>query len=134
MSLAAAAPGPPEAAAPARTVLVVDDDPDIRGLLEAVLRGAGYAVELAADGLEALERLGGGPPALVLLDVMMPRMDGVAFARELGRLGLRPRVPVVMLSAGGRARQARDEVGAEDHLAKPFDLAALLATVARLAA
>ena len=117
-----------------KTVLVVDDDPAIREMLATVLQSVGYDVDLAADGLEAIERVGRGQPALILLDVMMPRMDGITCARELTRLGLRPTIPVVIISAGGRAQQARAETGADDFLAKPFDLGTLLSTVARLAA
>jgi CheY-like chemotaxis protein len=119
--------------APAR-VLVVDDDPEIRDLLATVLSGEGYDVVLATDGLEALTRLTETPPKVILLDLMMPRMDGVAFEHELRQRGLRPTVPVIMMSAGERTRAACTQTGAEGCLSKPFGLPALLDEVARLTA
>jgi CheY-like chemotaxis protein len=115
-------------------VLVVDDDGWIRDLVERVLSNAGYHVTLAEDGLEAVEELREQTPALILLDLLMPRMDGVTFADELKRSGLRPEVPILVLSAHPYTRQKAAQMGAEGCLDKPFRLPALLAEVARLAA
>ena len=117
-----------------KTLLVVDDDPAIRAVLGEALESEGYAVALAADGLEAIHQMNGTCPALILLDIMMPRMDGFAFAEELERRGLRSAIPILVLSAGGRARSAAEQLGAEGYVAKPFQLAQLLDEVSRLAA
>src|SRR5690349_20194497 len=87
------------AAMPSDPILVVEDDPAIRHLLEVTLRAAGYEPALAADGLEALAQLGRVSPALILLDLNMPRMDGYALAEELRRRRLSPGVPVIVTTA-----------------------------------
>jgi two-component system, chemotaxis family, chemotaxis protein CheY len=117
-----------------KTLLVVDDDPDLRAVLGEALESEGYAVALAADGLEAIRKINGLRPALILLDIMMPRMDGFAFAEELERRGLRSEMPILVLSAGGRAERAAERIGAEGYVAKPFELGQLLDEVSRLAA
>jgi two-component system chemotaxis response regulator CheY len=112
-------------------VLVVDDDPDILEALSEILEAEGYAVQKARNGQEALERLNGSPPDLVLLDLMMPVMDGYEFSRRLRQSALGGSIPIIVLSAdrnvGARAR----EIGAVGHLAKPFELNDLLAIVRR---
>jgi two-component system, sensor histidine kinase ChiS len=118
---------------PAR-VLVVDDDPFIRDFLETVLKGEGYDVVLAGDGVDALTRLTEPPPNVILLDLMMPRMDGLTFEGELRRRGLRPGVPLILMSAAERVRAACAQTGAEGYLSKPFALPTLLEEVARLTA
>lgn len=117
-----------------KTLLVVDDNPDLRLVLEEVLENEGYTVELAADGLEAICKINGLRPALILLDIMMPRMDGFAFAEELERRGLRSEMPILVLSADGRAQRAAERIGAAGYVAKPFELEQLLDEVSRLAA
>ena len=116
-----------------RLVLVVDDDPMIRDLLEIALTREGFDVATAADGLEALEQVDRQPPGLILLDLMMPRMNGVAFAEELGRRGLRPGIPILVLTAAGPAERDAGQIGAEGYLPKPFPLPTLLEQVGRLA-
>jgi two-component system response regulator MprA len=118
----------------AKTLLVVNDEPAMRSLLEFALEGEGYEVAGAADGLEAIERLNTLRPSLILLDLLMPRMDGVAFAKELRRRGLRPGVPIMILSAACRADQVAAEIGAEACLGGPFDLSELLERVKQLTA
>ncbi len=115
---------------PAPTVLVVDDDPDILDALSEILEAEGYGVTRARNGQEALDRLSPARPDLILLDLMMPVMDGWAFARHMRERG--PDVaglPIIVLSAdrnvGARAR----EIGAVGHLAKPFELSDLLSLV-----
>jgi CheY-like chemotaxis protein len=114
-------------------VLVVDDDQGLRETLEGLLQDEGYAVQLARDGVEALEQLAGFTPAVILLDIMMPRMDGYQFARQLEQRGLRSRSAIVVLTADGRARQKAEQVGAEAYVSKPFDVPDLLAQIERLA-
>jgi two-component system, chemotaxis family, chemotaxis protein CheY len=109
-------------------ILVVDDDPDILDAVCDVLTGEGYRVARARNGREALERVSDERPDLILLDLMMPVMDGLAFARALKASGVTPPVPVVVISADGNPDHAAG-VGAEAFLPKPFDLEALLAAV-----
>jgi two-component system response regulator MprA len=111
-----------------RTVLVVDDEPRIRDVLEAVLAEAGHAVRTAQDGLAALAEVERQPPDLVLSDVAMPRLDGVGLHRELRARG--HGVPVVLCSADHDRRLPPDV----PFVAKPFELASLLALVAACAA
>jgi DNA-binding response OmpR family regulator len=116
----------------ARTrILVVDDDTDIRLLLRELLERAGYAVDEAQDGREALRTLFTTPPALVILDVTMPDMDGY---QTLERIRDLSEVPVLMLTA---RTQELEKVrglaaGADDYVAKPFGRQELLARVQAL--
>jgi two-component system response regulator MprA len=116
-----------------RTILVVDDDTNIQATLRALLEDEGYDVVAACDGIDALDRLERERPSLILLDLMMPRMDGYTFAAELERRGLHPGIPIILLTAGGVARQAAARVHAEAYAEKPFSVAGLLDTVDRLA-
>lgn len=109
-----------------RTILVVDDEPAIRELIEEVLRAEGHVVRGAPDGLAALAEVERDPPDLVVCDLMMPRLDGrslVARLRENGH-----GVPVVIVSAAPRAAAGMAVAGV---VPKPFDLGFLLDTVAR---
>jgi DNA-binding response OmpR family regulator len=115
---------------PAR-LLVVDDDADIRGLLRDVLGRAGYAVDEATDGRSALRRLFESPPALVILDVSMPGLDGY---ETLDRIRDLSDVPVLMLTArAGELDKVRGlSGGADDYVAKPFGHQELVARVQAL--
>lgn len=106
-------------------ILIVDDDAEIRNFLGALLEDEGYRVESAEDGLVALEKLDKGRPDLILLDIMMPRMDGYRFAEALQQRGLQPPIPFIVLSANLREQQAQS-MGACSYIAKPFDLFDLL--------
>jgi two-component system response regulator MprA len=113
-------------------ILVVDDEPAVRRALERALRLDSYEVELAADGREALDRLAEHPPDAVILDVMMPGIDGLEVTRRMRAAG--DRTPVLMLTA----RDAIDDrvqgldVGADDYLVKPFALRELQARLRAL--
>lgn len=109
-------------------VLVVDDDPDLRELMKLLLEGAGYGVETASDGKEALERVSLRRPSVVLLDMKMPGMNGWQFAEELRRVYDR-RVPIVVVTAAENARKTAGEIGAEGFLGKPFELDDVLSLV-----
>jgi len=109
-----------------RLVLVVDDDPDILQTLALCLSTEGYNVLMAANGQEALDVLSREKPAVVLLDLMMPVMDGWEFARSLDP-GARP--PIIVLSADRNVSAKAKEIGALGWLAKPFELSELLAAV-----
>lgn len=111
-------------------VLVVDDDPDILDAICDILEGEGYRVARARHGLEALEQVEQETPAIILLDLMMPVMDGLSFAQTLQRRSA-PRIPIVVISADGNPQKAA-AVGAQGFLAKPFDIDALLWQVSNM--
>jgi two-component system response regulator MprA len=113
-------------------VLVVDDEPGVRIALERALRLEAYDVELAADGREALERVATAAPDAVVLDVAMPRMDGLEVCRRLRDAG--DRTPVLMLTARDAVddRVAGLDAGADDYLVKPFALKELKARLRAL--
>lgn len=115
-----------------RRLLVVDDEPAVRTSLERALALEGYAVELAADGAKALERIEAQPPDAVVLDILMPGLDGLAVCRRLREQG--NRLPVLMLTARDSVgdRVAGLDAGADDYLVKPFALEELLARVRAL--
>lgn len=116
---------------PPGTVLVVDDDDGIRNALTALLEDEGYRVLSAGNGLEALSVCGTGLPSLIVLDLMMPKMDGVTFMQVLRR-GHPSVPPVLVLSASQKAPEQVKQMGVEGYLAKPFDLDDLLDAVGRL--
>jgi two-component system, chemotaxis family, chemotaxis protein CheY len=109
-------------------VLVVDDDPDILEAICDILEGEHYRVARARHGLEALERVEQERPVLILLDLMMPVMDGLAFADALRSRQRHFGIPIIVISADGNPQKAA-AVGARGFLAKPFDIDALLAQV-----
>jgi CheY-like chemotaxis protein len=121
--------------AAARSILVVEDDPDIRYALCEILRDEGYEVRWAVHGRDALMQLrGGARPELILLDVMMPVMSGFDFrAAQLEDPELAS-IPVVVMTADVRHDDATAALKAAAGFGKPFDLDALLAAVARLSA
>jgi diguanylate cyclase (GGDEF)-like protein len=113
------------------SVLIVDDDPDIQALLEALLVAAGYRVTVAGDGKEGFERALEVRPDLILLDVMMPNMDGFELAAQLRRDPRTSSTSIIMVTAKGLMT---DKVlglvsGADDYVIKPFDSVELLARI-----
>jgi len=112
------------------TVLVVDDDEDLRTMVAMALETAGYAVRLAADGIEALEQLAAELPDEILLDMRMPRMDGWELATRV-RATYGHDIPVVVMTAAEQAEKRAKEIDADDFVAKPFDIEALLRVVGR---
>jgi two-component system, OmpR family, response regulator MprA len=113
-------------------ILVVDDEPAVREAVERALRLEGHDVLLAADGQEALGALDTRPPDAIVLDVLMPRVDGLELCRRMRRRG--DRTPVLMLTARDAVsdRVAGLDAGADDYLIKPFALEELLARVRAL--
>jgi len=109
-------------------ILVVEDDPDILEAICDILLEEGYRVAQARDGLSALDRVRAERPSLVLLDLMMPVMDGPAFARALRSRGPDGDVPLLVITADNKPERAI-EAGADAVLPKPFAAEALLAAV-----
>jgi CheY-like chemotaxis protein len=114
-------------------ILVVDDDPAIRGLVADALRDEGYTVDLAAHGREALDAMRVRRPATVVLDLMMPVMDGFMFMEACHSEQLCDNVPIVVISAVQEALQRVSDVPVHACIAKPFDLDELIRTIGRFA-
>ena len=114
---------------PESPILVVEDDDTIRMTVAECLEMEGYEVTTATNGAEALDILEQTRPALVLLDMRMPVLDGWAFARAAADRGLSLRI--LVMSAAADARRWAQEIGARGVVAKPFELDELLRAVAR---
>jgi len=115
-------------------ILVVDDETDISTVLSVTLRRAGFDVRTASDGVEAIESIRQDPPDLVILDVMMPRADGLETLKRIREHGPTTHLPVIMLSA---KTQLADKIrgferGADDYVAKPFEPSEMLVRVQSL--
>jgi two-component system chemotaxis response regulator CheY len=116
-----------------RTILVVDDDPLIRRLIATTLEDvSGFELVEACDGLEALERAQAEAPAIVLMDIDMPRMDGITACAELRRVPETAGSTIVMLTASHDAERRAGEAGADLFLTKPFSPLDLLRLVDRI--
>src|SRR3954451_22401905 len=109
-------------------ILLVEDDPSIREVTAIGLRAAGFEVDTAGDGTTGLERWRQAQPDLVLLDVMLPRLDGLEVCRAIRREST---VPIVMLTARGDTIDVVVglESGADDYVTKPFEMPVLVARV-----
>ena len=119
-----------EKPAACRSILVVEDDPNIREVLCELLRSEGYPVVSAADGAEALEKLATIPrPTLVLLDLMMPRVDGWQVLKIMREQDHLAPVPIIITSATADARSGLH--GANEIIKKPYDVNSLLGLVAK---
>jgi len=123
----------PSAVAP-QVVLVVDDDPVIQRLLQVNFEMEDYTVLIAGDGQEGLERARAEKPDVVLLDVMMPKMDGIAVAKALRADPETADLPIIMLTAKAQAADIQSglDVGVDVYVTKPFDPLELLETVREL--
>ena len=116
------------------SLLVVDDEPTITEVLSRYLERAGYETRVAPDGLQALELAGARRPDLVILDLMLPGLDGLEVMRRLRALdegGVRPRLPIILLTARGEEsdRVVGLRLGADDYVVKPFSPNELVARV-----
>ena len=113
------------------TVLVIEDDPDMREIEKTALSCGGHDVVLATNGREGLRALEDRRPCVILLDLMMPVMDGLTFLEERRRRGMATDVPILCVSAGGQELMAQAlELGANECIPKPVDLDALCDKVA----
>jgi CheY-like chemotaxis protein len=114
-------------------VLVVDDDADVREATQLVLENSGYRVLTATDGRQALEvlRTNAERPCVILLDLMMPVMDGWRFRTEQQHDAALAPIPVVVLSGATDMHRAAASLSADEHIRKPVSLDRLLATVRR---
>ena len=130
MPVAALVCAPWEGVVPIR-ILIVDDEPAVADLIEAVLKEEGYTVAIARDGVQGLLLARDWEPDLILMDVMLPGVDGGTAIRRLKSEPTTADIPIVAMSAGRNIRAHTGELdGADGALAKPFDIDALLAQVA----
>ena len=115
-----------------KRLLVVDDDDEIRELLEFDLAHSGYSVDTACDGLEGLNKAVNNHYDIILLDVMMPKMNGFDVCKNLRKAN--PDVPVLLLTAKGTIGDKTQgfDCGADDYLVKPFDIQEVLLRVKAL--
>ncbi|MFC5804033.1 response regulator transcription factor [Streptomyces formicae] len=113
-------------------ILIVDDEPAVREALQRSLAFEGYATEVAVDGVEALAKVESYAPDLVVLDIQMPRMDGLTAARRIRSAG--STLPILMLTARDTVgdRVTGLDAGADDYLVKPFELDELFARIRAL--
>lgn len=107
-------------------ILVAEDHLDSREALRILLESAGYDVDVVADGQAALDHALVDPPDLILLDVMMPEMDGLEVARRLRSAGPTQTVPIIAITAMHGARELALAAGIDDVMAKPIDIRSLL--------
>jgi two-component system alkaline phosphatase synthesis response regulator PhoP len=118
----------------ATRILIVEDDPDIAALVERYLHKAGFSTQHAASGREALQTIAAKPPDLVVLDLMLPHVDGLEVCRLVRATESTAAIPIIMLTA--RAEESERivglELGADDYLAKPFSPNELVARVRAL--
>lgn len=111
-------------------ILVVDDIPDNYVLLQTVLEGEGYQVEVADNGRSALERIASHPPDLVLLDVMMPEMNGFEVTRRIRQNSTLPFIPILLVTGYSEPTPADGfEAGADGFIRKPINIDDLLSRV-----
>ena len=117
--------------AEAKKILVVEDEQQLALAVKIRLQSRGYEVMTANDGQQALEIVDKEPPDLVLLDVLMPVMDGYTFLRELNTRVGRGKIPVIILTARDRMKDLFEVEGIEDYIVKPFDYEDLLLRIDR---
>lgn len=119
-----------------KSILIVDDSASVRSVVSIALKGAGYDVEQACDGVDGLSKLDGKRFHLIVSDVNMPNMDGITFVKELKKIAAYKFTPVCMLTteAGQEKMQEGKAVGAKAWIVKPFQPPKLLAVVEKLIA
>ncbi len=117
-----------------QTILIVDDDPVVVTSLEAVLKGHGYRVNVASDGDEAIDKAKESLPALILMDVNMPKMQGDIAAMRLGSDEELRKIPIIMLTACDTIQEKvlASHIGVIDYVTKPYDVALLLDKIRKI--
>ena len=117
-----------------KTILLVDDEPDLLESLAIRFKASGYNVLTAIDGLDALQKARTLSPNLIILDLMLPKMDGYKVARLLKFDNRYSHIPILILSARGQDldKEMGKNAGADDYMVKPFDSLDLISRVKRL--
>jgi DNA-binding response OmpR family regulator len=116
-------------------ILVVDDDPNIQELISVNLRVKGYSIVLASDGKEAMEKIKTGAPDLIILDIMMPEIDGWELCKWIRDDPRLRSVKILMLTAKGTDRDkliGREIFKADEYMTKPFEIDLLQQTISRM--
>jgi len=123
----------PEASSPRRQILLIEDDAALVALMAKTLLAHGYGVSVARDGLEGRKALDQTPPDLIVVDVMMPRLDGMTLVRAIKKHRTTRHIPVIFLTAKSDSRSMVEGInlGAKFYITKPFSLDDLLAKVQR---
>jgi len=118
----------------AKNIMIIDDSAAVRQVVAITLRGAGYEVEEACDGRDALAKLSGQKVHLMICDVNMPNMDGISFVKEVKQSALYRYTPIIMLTTESEEakKQAGQAAGAKAWVVKPFQPTQMLAAVAKL--
>jgi DNA-binding response OmpR family regulator len=114
-----------------KKILVIDDDKAILALLKSYLETKGFQIDTALDGIEGLEQIKRKTPDLIILDVMMPRMDGYTFLREIRKEVRFKSLPVVVLTAREMMREPFVQEGIKDYIVKPIQPEELLEKIAK---
>jgi DNA-binding response OmpR family regulator len=117
------------------TILIVDDDPNIRELISVNLISSGYAVVEASNGRDAIVKTQASPPDLIVLDIMMPEIDGWEFCKFVRDDPLLEKIKIIMLTARGAEKDkliGREIFKADEYMTKPFDIDQLKTTIGRL--
>jgi two-component system, chemotaxis family, chemotaxis protein CheY len=117
-----------------KTIMTVDDSASIRQMVSLVLRGGGYGVVEAIDGLDALDKLKGQEPNLILTDINMPRMSGLELTRQLRAMSQYKFVPIILLTTESNAEKKQEgkAAGATAWIVKPFNPEQLLTVVKKV--
>jgi len=115
----------------AKKILVIDDEPNIVDVLKARLEANGYEVVIAHDGDSGLDAVKLTRPDLIILDVMMPRMDGLTFAKKMKADESIPDIPIIVLTAKEKMRDLFEIEGIKDYITKPYTAPELLEKIRR---
>ena len=115
-----------------KSILLIEDDREISSTIQGVLQAAGYRVAAAQNGVEGRRIIDNDPPALVITDMMMPKMGGFPILEYLRGLASPPRVIMITANEGGRHKAYAEMLGVDEYLRKPFAMDVLLEAVERI--
>jgi DNA-binding response OmpR family regulator len=115
-----------------KSILLIEDDREISSTIQGVLQAAGYRVAAAQNGVEGRRQIENDPPALVITDMMMPKMGGFPILEYLRGLPTPPRVIMITANEGGRHKAYAEMLGVDEYLRKPFAMDVLLEAVERI--